>query len=141
MKRNPKSGKIENKSKSSSKTSSKSSAQGKGILKSSHETRTKRRHKKTTTFDEKNIAATYHPPDKEYGHDNISEPPTPFHHSPERGKYSTPIDAALLSQKLNNLVSTDVLGGGSSDEGSESNFRYKMKEHYRNEAGPKFDKE
>lgn len=119
---------------SSSKISSKSSLQGKGILKSGQESRNKRRHKKTTTFDEKNIANTYHPLNKDYGHDKISEPPTPFHRSPERGRYSTPIDAALLSQKLTNLLSTAETRNRNVDEESDDSFQARMKQHYKNEA-------
>lgn len=137
MKRNGKVHKSRSSSQSSTKTSSKNSSQTKGILKPSQERRNKRHHKKTATFDEKNIAHTYHPLNKDYGHDKISEPPTPFHRSPERGRYSTPIDATLLSQKLTNLISTPESSHRNYGEEDESNFQKKMKDHYKNEANKK----
>lgn len=106
----------------------------KSILKPSQERRNQRHNKKTTTFDEQNIAHTYHPLDKDYGHDKISEPPTPFHRSPERGEYSSPIDAVVLSQKLTNLISTPESSNRNYYDDDESDFQRKMKEHYKNEA-------
>ncbi|KAG4065171.1 hypothetical protein HA402_007568 [Bradysia odoriphaga] len=137
MKRTTQRHETESSSQGTSKSTSKNSSQGKGILKSSTESRSKqRRHKKTATFDEQNIASTYHPLDKNYGYDKISEPPTPYHHSPERqGRYSTPLDAEALSKKLRKIVSEDELHEKSRGRNRQSKFHQNMKSHYKDEAG------
>lgn len=119
------------------KTVSSSSSKTKGILKTGGnvlDPRSKRHQKKTTTFDEENLANTYHPSNKDYGHEKIDEPPTPYHRSPEKGKFSSPIDPAMLSQKLTNLISSNESQENDSiDENSDQSFADKMRKHYENE--------
>ncbi|XP_037040889.1 protein phosphatase inhibitor 2-like [Bradysia coprophila] len=142
MKRTTQRHESESSSQGTSKSTSKNSSHGKGILKSSAESRPKqRRSKKTATFDEQNIASTYHPLDKNYGYDKISEPPTPYHHSPvRRGSYSTPLDAEALSRKLHKMISEDELHEKSCGSDRQSTFHRDMKSHYKDEAGLAFGK-
>ncbi|KAK3591863.1 hypothetical protein CHS0354_005066 [Potamilus streckersoni] len=67
----------------------------KGILKTSSSFDKADHHsrQKETKWDEMNIIATLHPPDKDYGHMKIDEPPTPYN------KYSDPEDEDESNEK------------------------------------------
>lgn len=66
---------------------------------------------------------------KEYGHDKITEPLTPFNRSPgEYDRYSTPIDPIVLTQKLTNLISTPE---ASNRQNGVTDFKKRMKDRFK----------
>lgn len=79
-----------------------SKAPRRGILKqsTSFEQRGEDKCLKEPHFDESNIQATLHPPDKDYGFMKIDEPKTPFEAYESDGDDQEGLDANLLAAKI-----------------------------------------
>lgn len=132
----------------------------KGILKNTSsfdkgkcEGMSRREKEKEMKWDEMNILATYHPADKDYGHDKINEPPTPYNRFDGDGEETrsgdeaeSSIDPELLAQGLTMktkpkvLTKVDTYSSGDEDEEDENLteeekerkrvFRLHRKQHY-----------
>jgi len=120
----------------------------KGILKNSTSFEGTSSHKcsasRGTKWDEMNILATHHPPDKDYGHMKIEEPKTPYsYHGEDSGDEgeSCTLDSNLLTEKLQvdtgeyspkrpENIESDEEEETSADKEKRKSFEYKRKAHY-----------
>lgn len=120
----------------------------KGILKNSTSFEGTSSHKCTasrgTKWDEMNILATHHPPDKDYGHMKIEEPKTPYnYHGEDSGDEgeSGALDSNLLAEKLQvdtgelsfkraENIESEEEEEMPADKEKRKSFEYKRKAHY-----------
>ncbi|KAI4497232.1 hypothetical protein M0802_007716 [Mischocyttarus mexicanus] len=117
----------------------------KGILKtsSSFDNPEAPRPSKETKWDEMNIIATLHPPDKDYGHMKIDEPKTPYSYEGLGNEHELDeIDSVAIATKLAEGTKPKIFDEPSEDEDDEEEetpeerekrkaFEAKRKGHYR----------
>ncbi|KAG7210255.1 hypothetical protein KM043_011803 [Ampulex compressa] len=115
----------------------------KGILKtsSSFDNPETPRPSKETKWDEMNIIATLHPPEKDYGHMKIDEPKTPYNYEGLQPDFEyDQLDSSAVAAKLAGSSKPKIFEESSEEEEDEETpeerekrkaFEAKRKGHYR----------
>ena len=115
----------------------------KGILKtsSSFDNPDAPRQSKETKWDEMNIIATLHPPEKDYGHMKIDEPKTPYNYEGLQNEFEfDQLDSTAVAAKLAGSSKPKIFEESSDDEEEKETpeerekrkaFEAKRKRHYR----------
>lgn len=115
----------------------------KGILKtsSSFDNPEAPRPSKETKWDEMNIIATLHPPEKDYGHMKIDEPKTPYNYEGlDNDHESDELDSIAIATKLAGGTKPKIFEESSEEEDEKETpeerekrkaFEAKRKGHYR----------